>query len=114
MNLDTVCAIVQRSLDDRPTEFDILFQSLDALSYVFIYFFKADGSDFEWGALQVPTSETHYTGGPGGSVFVGFVCESPIRALLVNEADFTADFPDCNIGFDTIRVSAASPMIEEP
>ncbi|MHC4217102.1 MAG: serine/threonine protein kinase [Planctomycetota bacterium] len=94
--------------------FDILFQSLDALSYVFIHFFKADESDFEWGALRVPTSEEQFGGGPGGTVFVGFVCESPIRALLVNEADFTADFPDCNIGYDTIRVSRVPPATDEP
>jgi RHS repeat-associated protein len=86
--------------------FDILFQSLDCCSFVSVQVLNAAGQ-VVYTNPQFPTGSA--AGGvPGGSVFFGFV--SPVKdiaAVVINDFDDTADFPDSNIGIDTVRVGTA-------
>jgi serine/threonine protein kinase len=93
--------------------FDLLFQSLDAGSYVFIFFFDAEGSRIGENVTEVPTfTEESAVKTPGGAVFVGFVSERPIGRILINETDDDGGFPDSNVGYDSFRISAAPAGVQ--
>jgi hypothetical protein len=45
-------------------------------------------------------------GSPGAAKLIGFVSDAAatdIARISITETDANASFPDCNIGFDTIR-----------
>ena len=89
---------------------DHVFQGAPVLAHGRRQRLDSDGSTIEWPALRVPTSEDRSSAAPGGSVFAGFVCERPIGGIIVDDADGTPNHPDCNIGYDTIRISRAPPV----
>ena len=88
--------------------FDLLFQSLDCCSFVSVKVLDA-GGQIIYHNPSFPTGSAP-GGVPGGSVFFGFVSPAKnIAAVVIDEADGTADFPDSNVGIDTVRISAAVP-----
>jgi serine/threonine protein kinase len=84
--------------------FDILFQTADVVVYVIMYLYAADGSPF--GSLTVPALGNHsQQEGSGRFLFVGFVSETPIGRIRIDEgASGLSGHPSANVGFDTFHV----------
>ena len=81
---------------------DILFQSLDNNSGA--TFQVRSGSTL----LKAGTISTCCAGGgaPGGSSFLGFYADTPadaFSAIRIIDGDGNAQFPDANLGYDTLR-----------
>ena len=97
--------------------FDILFQSLDAVSFLSIQVYDTGGFSI-WSSAGfiltgVPTCPPAYPGAisdipcggaPLGEVFFGICSTTPIGWIDVNEMDDDEVNPDSNVGYDTIRV----------
>jgi len=97
--------------------FDILFQSLDHLSYVSIEVYDTNavsiwssGGDILTGvptcppAYPGPISDFQCGGAPHGEVFFGICSTTAIGRIDVVETDDNNVNPDSNVGYDTIRV----------
>ena len=97
---------------------DILFQSLDAASFLSITVFQGSSSTtlFVNGFIPTgipgcgPASFTGVTdpacgGAPGGHVFFGICSTTPtIGKVVIDDYDGNNIFPDSNVGYDTIVV----------
>ncbi len=81
--------------------FDHLSQSADGFSYTNIAVYDvADGLLYSG---VVPISGVGGDG-PGAADFWGIVSDSAnIAKIVIDETDANAEFPDCNIGVDTLR-----------
>lgn len=75
---------------------------------------SADGFSFSSIIVKDPAGQTLYSatvpisgsggGSPAGADFWGIVSTAAnIKTVLINEKDGDASYPDCNIGFDTLR-----------
>jgi hypothetical protein len=99
--------------------FSILFQSLDAQSYVSISVYDTSASpSLLWSSglllsTGVPSCPPAYPGAisdppcggaPHGEVFFGVCSTTPIGRIDVDETDSDNVNPDSNVGYDTIRV----------
>lgn len=82
--------------------FDHLSQSADGWSYTSYQVFDQNGLALAGG---IPISGSGGGGDPAAADFWGVVATggSKITRILVWEDDGDATFPDCNIGFDSIR-----------
>lgn len=90
--------------------FDIIFQSLDGSSYVGISVFDA-GNNLLYGNGNIPIPAFAGSPSPGGSSFVGFVSDSEnIVKIVIDDNDSNNQFPDSNIGLDTIRAEQRIPI----
>ncbi|HZB45800.1 MAG TPA: hypothetical protein VE360_11170, partial [Pyrinomonadaceae bacterium] len=88
--------------------FDILFQSLDCCSFTSVRVLDPNGQVI-YNNPQFPTGSAP-GGVPGGSVFFGLVSPAKnIAAVVIDDFDGTADFPDSNLGIDTVRVGSVLP-----
>jgi hypothetical protein len=94
--------------------FDLLFQSLDGDSLVDISIF--DSSDNLLASYpSVPTPWlppiAPSRASPGGSSFVGFVSDSNnIARIVIDERDSNNEWPDNNIGMDTLIFGPLIPI----
>jgi len=86
---------------------DVLFQSFDFLPFVS---FAVFGPTLD---LIASGSVSGAGGGPGGSPaaakFLGFLSGDPstnIRRIVLTEGDGDANFPDSNVGYDSLRFAA--------
>ena len=87
---------------------DILFQSLDCCSFVSVTVLDVNGQVL-YTNVMLPTGSAP-GGVPGGSVFFGFVSPTAnIKTVVIDESDATADFPDSNVGIDSVRIGSAIP-----
>jgi hypothetical protein len=85
----------------KSVAFDILYQSLDSHTFTTISVFNSSGTRIYHGGVP---GNGKSGGSPAGVVSAGFVSDtSDIAKVIVNEFDATADYPDANIGFDSIR-----------
>jgi hypothetical protein len=88
---------------------DVLFQSLDSgVTTPTVEAFDSLGSSL--GVVGI--TGTGPGGSPGAAVFIGLVSDDPttyISRLLVSEFDNNAEFPDSNIGYDTLRFAVPEP-----
>ena len=93
--------------------FDLLFQSLDGASYVYVTLFDGGGNTI-YSTAGIPVSADPDKA--GGSAFVGFVSDTAnIKKVVLEETDENEVNPDANIGIDTIRAEMApSPVPEFP
>ena len=84
--------------------FDVLFQSADTFSATTIQVFNQANVQLFSGSI--PASTTGGGGAPAEAVFWGGVASGSdrISRIVVNESDSNAQFPDCNIGFDSFRI----------
>ncbi len=83
---------------------DVLFQSLDYNAYTSYQIVDTSATVIASG--NVDTSYGGNGGAPGGTHFIGFVSDDAathISRITFIESDSTADYPDANIGFDTLR-----------
>jgi len=88
--------------------FDILFQSLDCCAFVGITVL-GPGGEVLYSNPAIP-SGSGAGGDRGGAVFVGFVSPTEnIAAIVIDESDGNNEFPDSNIGYDTIRFHPRAP-----
>ncbi len=103
-SLEVVFDVPQRAVG-----LDVLFQSIDSgVTTPTVEVFDAAGSSV--GLMNIVG--TGPGGSPGGAIFVGFVSDDPltnISRLLVREIDGDAQFPDSNIGYDTLRYVVPLP-----
>ncbi len=85
--------------------FDLLWQSADCCTTTTIRVF--DAQDTLLGSFDAPTPNPGAGGGvPGAAQFWGIVSDGPgIGRILVDEMDGNDEFPDANLGFDTLRFS---------
>lgn len=96
--------------------FDHLSQSADGFSFTTIRVYDGGGnlvlSD------TVPVSNVGGIGGgaPGGADFYGVVATGGdvIGRVVITENDNDSQFPDNNIGFDSLRFSPVPPAVPEP
>lgn len=92
--------------------FDHLSQSADGFSFTTIAVFDQNNVQLHSGS--VPISNLGGGGAPAGADFWGIVStEANVKRVQILEQDGDAQFPDCNIGFDTIRVFPA-PCVATP
>ena len=106
-----------REIDDLQISFaapikafgiDILFQSLDSSSYINVRLLRGD---VEIAVVQVFTPNLP-GGSPAGSHFIGFisvVSETDFDTIQFRESDSDANYPDANIGYDTLYFAQAIP-----
>lgn len=83
---------------------DLLLQSLDFNAFTSYQIF--DTSTMLIASGIIDTSYGGNGGAPGGTHFIGFVSDdtaTDIARIAFIESDSTADYPDANIGFDTLR-----------
>jgi hypothetical protein len=83
--------------------FDHLSQSADGLSFTVIEAFN-HVNELLFSEV-VAISDVAGFGGPGGADFWGVIAGAgeAIRRIVINEQDENEEFPDCNIGLDSIR-----------
>jgi len=86
--------------------FDLVQQSLDAFSYAFIEAFDPNGRRLVSRMIPNPPWPGPGDGSaaPGGSMFVGITASAGIARIRIDDNDPDAGLPDCNFGFDTIRL----------
>ena len=93
---------------------DILLQSFDVVPLVQFEVFG--GPFFDLVAFGSLTGVGGGGGGaPGGSVFLGFVSDAAstdIRRIRFFDFDGDAQFPDANLGYDSIRIVEAAAVPE--
>lgn len=81
--------------------FDHLSQSCDGFSYTTLKAFNSSGGQVFAAAVPIRNLGA---GGPGGADFYGIVSTSSnITSVLIDEGDSDSQYPDCNIGIDTLR-----------
>lgn len=89
--------------------FDILFQSLDTLSFCTVTILGPNGETLV-STGSIPTGSDLSGGPPGGSVFVGFISSTAnIKTVIVHDTDGNGTNPDSNIGLDSIRFVQSLP-----
>src|SRR6185295_12610553 len=89
--------------------FDHLSQSADGFSFSNVTVF--DSSDTVLFSGSISISNLGGGGAPGGADFWGIVSDgNDIARVEVDEGDNNNSFPDCNIGYDTIRVGGLSSV----
>jgi YD repeat-containing protein len=88
---------------------DILFQEYDGFSAVGITIRDPQGTILYQNS-NLPVSSNAGGGAPGGKEFFGFISRrSNIKTIVIDDFDNNNVNPDCNIGFDTIRVQKVIP-----
>lgn len=104
---------------DTPTTafgFDHLSQSADGFSFTNVTVFD-DLNNVLYSGI-VPISNVGGLGGgaPAGDDFWGITSTSAnIKRVVVDEMDDNAQYPDSNIGYDTIRIARPTgPVVPEP
>jgi len=94
---------------------DILYQSLDGVSFTSFSVFGPSLALVASGGISVPGPGAR---APGGAHFIGFVSDNPstdIRRLVISEFDENAANPDSNVGYDTFRFFREEvPGVPEP
>lgn len=83
---------------------DILYQSLDFAAFTSWQIFDPSLTLIASGSVD--TSEGGGGGSPGGAHFIGFVSDNSatnIRRIIFSDNDDNAEFPDANIGYDSLR-----------
>lgn len=84
--------------------FDHLSQSVDGFSFSSIAIFNEANAQLFAGVI--PISNLGGGGAPAGADFWGIVSTAAdIKRVVISEGDSDAQFPDCNIGIDTIRLA---------
>ncbi len=87
---------------------DILFQSNDCCSYLAVTVYDPQGAIL-YNTGSLPTGNSNPGGSPGEAVFFGYVSTTAnIARIVFDDTDGNADYPDSNIGFDTIRVAGTA------
>jgi hypothetical protein len=90
--------------------FDVLFQSRDYASYTSVTVY-GPSNEVLYSQGSIPVAGGGGAGAPGGSVFVGFVSSSAnIARIVLDESDDNAINPDCNIGYDTFRMTPGATI----
>jgi hypothetical protein len=87
---------------------DVLFQSFDVAPAVTFTAYGPGGGAVASGSFVGSGG----AGSPGAAIFLGFVSDSPsthISRILITETDGNASNPDCNIGFDSVRLFVPEP-----
>jgi len=88
--------------------FDVLYQSADSFSFTSMTAFDAQGVTI-FSAGNLPVIDAKAPGGPGCPQFYGLVSiGAPIARVIISEDDDNTQFPDANIGMDTLRADVAS------
>ena len=91
--------------------FDILFQSYDFAPITTVRAYDAAGALLFSGSAPGSSSGG---GAPAGSIFFGIVADDPlslIARIQIIDGDGNAQFPDANLGLDSIRVEG---VIDNP
>ncbi|HYC77467.1 MAG TPA: hypothetical protein VEI02_07550, partial [Planctomycetota bacterium] len=87
--------------------FDHLSQSADGFSFSSVQVKDANGAVLFSGT--VPISNLGGGGAAAGADFFGVVATSAIiKSVVVSEGDSNSQFPDCNIGYDTLRFTPSA------
>jgi len=90
----------------RAFGFDHISQSADGFSFTSIAVKNSTGNSLFVGS--VPISTFGGGGAPAGADFWGIVSSAPdIASVVITEGDNNSQFPDCNIGYDTILTDGA-------
>ena len=92
--------------------YDHLSQSADGDSWVRIRVYSDSGALLYGGWMPISSVEGSCCGNPGGTDFWGIVSSAPnIKRIEIIEAEDRDNlFPDCNIGFDTFRISYGTAL----
>ncbi len=89
---------------------DILFQSYDYATYTSYSVYDSSLNPIISGGIQGSSASG---GAPGGSIFIGFYSDdisTDISRIVFSETDGSADYPDSNIGYDSLKVYTAQPV----
>jgi hypothetical protein len=93
--------------------FDHLSQSADGASYTLIAVYSASNALLYSGTIPISNIGGLGGGAPGGADFWGVVSDQyDIKRIVISENDGNAQYPDCNIGFDTFRFFTTTQVPE--
>lgn len=87
---------------------DVLFQSYDFNVYTRYIVYDSNLNPISSGRLK-DAPNTSGGGSPADSVFIGFISDdsqTDISRIAFIETDGTSDWPDSNIGYDSIRIAS--------
>ena len=89
--------------------FDHLSQSADGFGFSNVTVLDAGSNVLFSGGIQI--SNLGGGGAPAGADFWGIVSDAnDIARVEIDEGDDNSSFPDCNIGFDTVRVAGLATV----
>ncbi len=87
--------------------FDLLSQSADGFSFASITIYDAANQPLFSSSLPISNVNGQGGGAPAAADFWGIAFSGAvIKRVVISESDDDKQFPDANVGFDTIRYSA--------